>query len=153
MCNNWEPVLLVGVSEAFLSTWPLSSAFQLHGWRNRLTDGAELLSRVSDLSGSFVRYRTIFLFEQLETWIRVEKRRQTYVQKTFCAKLWRGFPVILIISCQCLLPISPFTGPFLFLCCSYLNCFHLSLPGLHSWPGPQNGGKCTGMAFLPRRNQ
>lgn len=89
MYNNWEPVLLVGVSEAFLSTWPSSSAFQLHGWRNRLTDGAELLSRVSDLSGSFVRHRTIFLFEQLETWIRVEKRRQTYVQKTFCAKLWR----------------------------------------------------------------
>lgn len=111
MCNKWDPILIIGVSEAFLSPWRSSSASQLHGWRNRLTDGAELLSRVSDLNGGFVRYRTIF--SSLSNWRRklVWRREDKPLSKKLSVQSSeeRGSPEILVVICQCLLPISPFT--------------------------------------------
>lgn len=63
MFNQWERLLFLGVSEAFLSTWPCSSASQLHGWGNQLMDGAEF----EILVGASLDTEPFFFFEQLET--------------------------------------------------------------------------------------
>lgn len=144
MFNKWEPIFFLCVSGAFLSTWPCSSALNFTAGEVDWPLGMRCSTQFQILVGASLDTQQFFFFEQMAGGVRVEKKNQNCIQKTFSAQLWREKVAsefdYLWLSVRSL-------SRFPFLPCGYfLNCFLLSLPALQPRARSQSRGNAGNAA-------